>query len=107
MLEELVGTLVWLAANGLYIDLKRKGRPGIPRLIFFWMGTPATWLWFFIVPEGKKKKELPPADDAQLLLEEIRKDKALREARGEPDRALDTGEKDRGAHPDQSTDSGL
>ena len=107
MLEELVGTLVWLAANGLYIDLKRKGRPGIPRLIFFWMGTPATWLWFFLVPEGKKKVKLPQLDDAQAILEEIRKDKALREARGEPDRALDSGGLDRGVHPEQPTDSGL
>ena len=104
MLEELVGTLVWLAANGLYIDLKRKGRPGIPRAIFFWMGTPATWLWFFIVPEGKKKKELPPADDAQALLEEIRRDKALRKARGEPERALDSGEPDRAVDPKRPAD---
>ena len=78
MLRELIGTLVWLAANGLYIDLRRKGRPGIPRVIFFWMGTPATWLWLFLVPEGKHKKKLPPPDDAAMLLEEIRRDKALR-----------------------------
>ena len=78
MLRELIGTLVWLAANGLYIDLRRKGRPGIPRVIFFWMGTPATWLWLFLVPEGKQKKKLPPPDDAAMLLEEIRRDKALR-----------------------------
>jgi len=84
MLQELIGLLVWLAANGLYIDLKRKGRRGIPRLIFFWMGTPATWLWLFLVPEGKKKKELPPREDVQALLEEIRRDKALRSANGDP-----------------------
>ncbi len=91
MLEELVGALVWLAANGLYIDLKRKGRPGIPRLIFFWMGTPATWLWFFLVPEGKKKAKLPPVDDAQAILEEIRKDKALRGSPERADRGLPSG----------------
>ena len=94
MLEELIGTLVWLAANGLYIDLKRKGRPGIPRLIFFWMGTPATWLWFFLVREGKKEKALPRADDAQLLLEEIRRDKALRASQAPTDRGLVSGEAD-------------
>ena len=78
MLQEFIGALVWMAANGLYIDLKRKGRKGLVRIIFFWMGMPATWLWFFLVPEGKKQDKLPPPDDAESLLEEIRRDKALR-----------------------------
>jgi hypothetical protein len=78
-LEELVASLVWLAANGLYIDMKRKGREGLVRIIFFWMGVPATWLWLFLVPT-KKKKELPPPkeDDFVEILAEIRRDKALR-----------------------------
>jgi hypothetical protein len=84
MLRELIGALVWLAANGLYIDLRRKGRPGIPRVIFFWMGIPATWIWLFLVPEGKGKKKLPPPDDVQALLEEIRRDKALRSRNPSP-----------------------
>jgi len=79
MLQELFASLAWLAANGLYIDMKRKGRKGLVRIIFFWMGTPATWLWFFLVPERKAAKELPaPAkDDFQEILQEIRRDKAL------------------------------
>jgi len=78
MFRELIGTLVWLAANGLYIDLKRKGRRGLARIIFFWMGIPATWLWLFLVPEGSGKAELPkPRDDYHELLDEIRKDRAL------------------------------
>lgn len=84
MLRELIGALVWMAANGLYIDLRRKGRPGIPRVIFFWMGVPATWIWLFLVPEGKGKKKLPPADDVQAILEEIRRDKALRSGTPSP-----------------------
>lgn len=85
MFEELIGALVWLAANGLYIDMKRKGRQGLVRIIFFWMGTPATWLWLFLVPEGKKPALPPPADDFDELLEEIRRDRVL-EA-GDGDRA--------------------
>lgn len=82
MLRELIGSLVWLAANGLYIDMRRKGRHGLARIIFFWMGTPATWLWFFLVPEGKKPELPPPADDFDHLLEEIRRDRALSDGGG-------------------------
>jgi len=78
MFHELIGALVWLAANGLYIDLRRKGRRGLARILFFWMGMPATWVWLFLVPEGSGKAELPTArDDYQDLLEEIRKERAL------------------------------
>jgi len=78
MFREFIGTLVWLAANGLYIDLRRKGRGGLPRIIFFFMGMPATWLWLFLIPEGKRRKELkPPRDDYAELLAEIRRDRAL------------------------------
>jgi hypothetical protein len=77
MLRELIGSLVWLAANGLYIDMRRKGRHGLARIIFFWMGVPATWLWLFLVREGKKPELPPPPDDFDHLLEEIRRDRAL------------------------------
>ncbi len=78
MFHELIGALVWLAANGLYIDLRRKGRGGLARILFFWMGMPATWVWLFLVPEGSGKAELPaPRDDYHDLLEEIRRERAL------------------------------
>jgi hypothetical protein len=78
MFHELIGTLVWLSANGLYIDLRRKGRGGLARIIFFFMGMPATWLWLFLVSEGKKSEELqPPRDDYHDLLAEIRRDRSL------------------------------
>jgi hypothetical protein len=80
MMEEFFASLVWLAANGLYIDMKRKGREGLVRIIFFWMGNPLTWLWFFLVHKKKEPEALPPAvkDDYQEILREIRRDKALR-----------------------------
>ena len=78
MFEELVGALVWMAANGLYIDMKRKGRKGWARFFFFWMGIPATWLWLFLIREGKKPALPPPTDDFAGLLAEIKRDKALR-----------------------------
>lgn len=88
MLHELIGSLVWLAANGLYIDMRRKGRKGLARIIFFWMGNPATWLWLFLVPEGKKPELPPPSDDFDELLEEIRRDRALSPGEGGPPRDL-------------------
>jgi hypothetical protein len=95
MVEEFFATLVWLAANGLYIDMKRKGREGIVRIIFFWMGVPLTWLWFFLVPKRKDPKELPAntEDDYLEILQEIRKEKALRPGdrpgEGEPEQPAD------------------
>ncbi|MGM0669404.1 MAG: hypothetical protein ACQET1_06765 [Gemmatimonadota bacterium] len=78
MLEQLVGAFAWLAANGLYIDMKRKGKSGFARIIFFWMGIPATWLWLLLISE-EEKPSLPPAgeDDFDEILEEIRNEKAL------------------------------
>ena len=88
MFEELVGTLVWMAANGLYIDMKRKGRQGWARIFFFWMGIPATWLWLFLIREGKKPALPPPIDDFDGILAEIERDRALRagEEGAAPDR---------------------
>ena len=78
MFQQLFTTLVWIAANGLYIDLRRKGRGGLARILFFWMGIPATFLWLFLVPEGKQQERLePPEDDYQRILQEIRSDRAL------------------------------
>ena len=111
ILEELFGTLVWMAANGLYIDMKRKGRRAWARFFFFWMGTPATWLWFFLVPEGKKPVLPPPTDDFDGILAEIKRDKALRsseEASGEPALGPGRSESDgkpqtkEGAAPDEN-----
>jgi hypothetical protein len=65
-------------ANVLYIDLKRKGKPGFGRFILFWMGTPLTWLWFFIIKEGSAPAIEEAPDDAAALLAEIRRDRRLR-----------------------------
>lgn len=89
LFEAILGFFVLLAANGLYIDMKRKGRRGLGRIILFWMGTPFTWLWFFGVKEGKEPEMIEPPDDADALLAEIRRDRALR---GESSPPLPPGE---------------
>jgi len=80
--EGAIGSLVWLIANGLYIDMKRKGRGGLARIVLFLMGLPATWLWFFLLREGRHVELPEPPDDTQALLAEIRRD---RKSRGEGD----------------------
>ena len=77
MLEGIIGGFVWAAANYLYIDMRRKGRRGFARIALFWMGVPWTWLWLFVIPEGTDPELPPPEDDAEGLLEEIRRKRAL------------------------------
>lgn len=78
MLEGIIASIISVLANLLYIDLKRKGKPGFSRFILFWMGTPLTWLWLFIIKEGSAPGIEEAPDDAASLLAEIRRDRQLR-----------------------------
>ena len=79
MLGATVTVVSWAVGNLVYLDLRRKGIHGFTRFIAFWMGNPWTWLSFFLVQEGTQQVcEAPPDDDA-LLLQEVRKDRLLRE----------------------------
>jgi hypothetical protein len=84
MFEGIFGALVSIAANLIYIDKKRKGVRGFGRICAFWFGTPVTWLWLFFLKEGTRPELEPPPDDVEGLLEEIRRDRALRAGEGEP-----------------------
>jgi hypothetical protein len=77
VLEGLIGGLIWALANILYVDLKRKGKPGFGRIILFWMGTPLTWLWLLLIREGSAPvlEEVP--DDANAILADIRRARRL------------------------------
>lgn len=78
MFEGIFAGIISVLANLLYIDLRRKGKPGFSRLVLFWMGTPLTWLWFFIIKEGSAPPIEEAPDDAAALLAEIRRDRQLR-----------------------------
>lgn len=78
-LEGLIGAIVWAVANVVYIDLRRKGDRGFGRIVSFFAGMPATWLWLFLVDEGEIPKVEPPPDDEARLLREIQVDRELRE----------------------------
>ncbi len=77
-LESLVGFLVWLVANLVYLDRKRSGRRGLRRLLAFWLGIPTTWLTLLFVREGSTLLVEPPPDDEEALLAEVRRDRRLR-----------------------------
>lgn len=77
MIDGLVGAIIWALANGLYIDLRRKGKGGFGRIVLFWMGLPLTWLWLFLVKEGSAPVLMEPPDDADAILAEIRRERRL------------------------------
>ena len=77
MFEGIIGSIIWVLANALYIDMKRKGRSGWSRIFLFWMGNPLTWLWLFLVKEGSVPEMVEPPDDTEAILAEIRRDRRL------------------------------
>lgn len=77
MFEGIIGGIIWALANLLYVDLKRKGRPGLSRIILFWMGTPLTWLWLFLIKDGSAPALEEAPDDAQAILADIRRARRL------------------------------
>jgi hypothetical protein len=83
-LKGLIGFLVWAVANSVYLDMKRKGRGGFTRFCAFWAGTPTTWFMLFFVKEGRALESPDPPDDADVLLSEIRRDRALTGSSPEP-----------------------
>ena len=74
----LIGAIIWALANIVYVDMKRKGVRGFGRIVSFWVGTPTTWLSFFLLREGRAPRFQPPPDDEELLLREIRMDRLRR-----------------------------
>ena len=76
-MEEFITGVIWILANLLYIDLKRKGKAGWSRIIMFWMGLPLTWLWLFLVKDGSAPELEEVPDDADAILAEIQRDKRL------------------------------
>ncbi len=77
-MEEFITGVIWILANLLYIDLKRKGKPGWSRIILFWMGLPLTWLWLFLVKDGSAPELEEMPDDADAILAEIKRERQLK-----------------------------
>ncbi len=87
--QTLIAAIVWMVANVVYLDMKRKGLRGFTRLAAFWAGTPTTWITFFAVREGTQPTFESHGGDDELL-EAVRRDRALRSGTPEePDPAHD------------------
>lgn len=84
LFQTLVTAVVWIVANVVYLDMKRKGLRGFTRFAAFWAGNPTTWITFFAVREGAQPTfEAPELEDE--LLDAIRRDRALRGRVERPD----------------------
>jgi len=79
LVRGITGALVWLVANVVYLDKRRRGRRGIARFFAFWLGLPATFITLVVLREGDEDLVRPPADDEDALLREVRQDRALRD----------------------------
>ena len=83
LVQSVIAGAVWIVANAVYLDMKRKGKGGFTRLAAFWAGLPTTLLTSVVVPEGHRPAfEAPRSDDDEALLEAIRRD---RRSRGDVD----------------------
>ncbi len=93
MLEGLVGLIIWLCGNYFYYEFRKEGeRSGFKRFIAFWMGFPLTIVSFLIVPMGKSPLLKAPPSEGDSLLEEIRRDRALRDMQERLELAQGAGE---------------
>lgn len=95
LIQQLVAAVVWLVANGIYIDARRKGTRGLHRFLAFWMGLPVTWVWLFTVRDGSQPAIAPPPDDEDSLLAEVRRDRALRPRIADGTSSAATGREDK------------
>ena len=84
LLEATVTAVVWAVANVVYFEQKRRGIQSVSRFIAFWLGNPGTWVTFFMLSEGSHAELKAPPDDEAELFREVRKDRRLRAARGDP-----------------------
>lgn len=90
LIKELVGLLVWLVANWVYLGARRTGTRGLTRFLAFWMGLPGTLAMLFLVREGSQPRLAPPPDDEEGLLAEVRRSRGLSSGADEPGKKTST-----------------
>ena len=103
MVEGLVGLIIWLLGNYFYYEYRKEGeRSGLKRFVTFWMGFPLTVVSLLVVPLGKSPLLKAPPSEGDSLLEEIRRDRALRDMQKRLELSEGAAEPD--AHPPQVAD---
>lgn len=76
-LRSLAGVILWVVANAVYMDQRKKGIRGFGRFLSFWAGLPGTFIILIVIREGVERID-PPPDDDERLLREVRIDRELR-----------------------------
>lgn len=102
-METIFGLIVWVLANLVYVEMRRRGEGGAKRLVAFWLGLPGTFVGMLVVD----RRALPPIreddEDMQGLVEEIRRERRqdLASRPGETDSSGPPGARAGGgsAHP--------
>ena len=95
LVQSVIAGAVWIVANAVYLDMKRKGKGGFTRFAAFWAGLPTTLVTFVVVPEGHRPAfEAPRPDDDVALLEAIRRDRRSRGDVDHPDPTHDPTDTD-------------
>ena len=103
MVEGLVGLIIWILGNYFYYEYRREGeRSGLKRFVTFWMGFPLTVVSLLVVPLGKAPLLKAPPSEGDSLLEEIRRDRALRDMQKRLE--LSEGGAEPDAHPPHVAD---
>ena len=80
-------SFAWLIANWAYLDFRRTGDGGFKRLVAFWMGWPMTFVTAMLVKNGSQPQIRLDDRNLDELVDEIRRDRLLRE-RSDRGRAL-------------------
>ena len=95
ILEATVTAVVWAVSNLVYLDLRRKGIRGFSRFLCVLDGhANDVGVLFSWCRMGSRPTFEPPPDNEALLLQEVRRDRLLRERAG---RHESIGESDREA----------
>lgn len=81
-MEFIAGLVLWILANAVYVDMRRRSEKGIKRLVAFWIGWPGTLVGLLSVEEGSQPTVRRDDRDLGQLVRQIRRDRAVRHLPG-------------------------
>jgi hypothetical protein len=76
--ETIVAVILWVLANAVYVDMRRRGKRGFKRLCAFWLGWPGTFVGMLSVDEASQPTIRHDDRGLRDLLENIRRDRLVR-----------------------------
>jgi hypothetical protein len=76
--EGIAALIMWVLANAVYVDMRRRGERGFKRLCAFWLGWPGTLVGMFSVDEASQPAIRHDDEGLRSLVEDIRRDRIAR-----------------------------